>query len=125
MLTIDLDAPEPLYVQIVRGVKRAIARGDLAVGVRLPSVRQLAGDLAINLNTVARAYRQLEEEGFLRIRHGRGAVVVRDQLDDRTAARGRLREELSRALDQARLGGLTDRDLRKELRRVTKRALED
>ncbi len=119
MLTIDLDAPEPLYVQIVRGVKRAIARGEVAVGARLPSVRQLAGDLSINLNTVARAYRHLEDEGFLRVRQGRGAVVVRARLDDRPGARLRLTDELSRALVQARLGGLD----RREIERIVKREL--
>ena len=108
MLSVDLDDPTPMYVQIARGIKSAIARGAVAVGQRLPSVRQLAGDLAVNLNTVARAYRQLEEEGLLRVRQGRGARVVSDHVHGTpTNALFELERTLGQAFAQARLGGLT------------------
>jgi GntR family transcriptional regulator len=122
VITIDLDAPEPLHEQIVRGVRQSIARGLVRVGDRLPSVRQLAGDLAVNLNTVARAYRRLEDEGLVRVRHGQGVVVVSDQSadSDRTEAGDALDRALDAALSQARLRGLGAADLR----RAALRALE-
>lgn len=123
MLTIDLDAPEPLHEQIVRGLREAIARGKVRVGDRLPSVRQLAGDLAVNLNTVARAYRRLEEEGLLRVRHGQGAVVASDQVaaPDRREAVASLDRALDGALSEARLHGLADADLRRAADRALRR----
>ena len=75
-LTVDTNDKRPLYQQIVDGVKALIARGDLREGATLPSVRQVAGDLGVNLNTIAVAYRRLQEEGFLAIRHGTGTIVL-------------------------------------------------
>ena len=121
MLAIDLDSPEPLYEQIVRGLRRAIAGGAVRVGDRLPSVRQLAGDLSVNLNTVARAYRSLEDDGLVRVRHGQGAVVVSGQVPDavRPESLSGLEASLAQAFAEAILGGLSPADLR----RVTERAL--
>lgn len=123
MLTIDLDAPEPLHEQIVRGLRQAIARGAVRVGDRLPSVRQLAGDLGVNLNTVARAYRRLEEEGLLRVRHGQGAVVSSDQSSDagRDGAEADLDRALDAALSQARIRGLSPSALRAAADRALQR----
>ncbi len=107
MLTIDLDDSTPLYLQVSQGIQRAIAGGALRVGAKLPSVRQLAGDLAINLNTVARAYRQLEEQGLVRVRQGRGARVASDLVSgDRSAAEADLRRSLAQVFSEARLAGL-------------------
>ncbi len=74
-ITVDFEDKRPIYQQVVDGVKALIASGELREGMALPSVRQVAGDLGVNLNTVANAYRQLQEEGFLKVRHGSGAVV--------------------------------------------------
>ena len=75
-ITIDERDGRPLYRQVVDGIKELIARGELAAGSSLPPVRQVAADLGVNLNTIAFAYRQLQKEGLIRIRHGSGAVVV-------------------------------------------------
>ena len=64
-LTIDASDKRPLYQQIVDGVKALIASGVLREGMTLPSVRQVANDLGVNLNTIAVAYRQLQDEGLL------------------------------------------------------------
>ena len=74
-LTVNLDDKRPLYQQVVDGIKELIAGGELKEGAALPSVRQVAGDLGVNLNTIAAAYRQLQDEGFVAVRHGSGAVV--------------------------------------------------
>lgn len=75
VLTVDKDSEEPAYRQVARQVREMIAYGKLAAGGRLPPVRTIASDLGVNLNTVARAYRVLEEEGFVLIR-GRSKVEV-------------------------------------------------
>ena len=74
-LQIDPLAPEPLFRQICQGVKAAVARGRLKEGDRLPSVRELARELAINPNTVAKAYGELEHEGVIVRRQGAGCFV--------------------------------------------------
>jgi GntR family transcriptional regulator len=75
VLAMDRESEEPAYRQVARQVREMIAYGRLPAGRRLPSVRTLASDLGVNLNTVARAYRALEEEGFVVIR-GRSKVEV-------------------------------------------------
>lgn len=66
----------PIYEQIVRQIKFAVANSALQVGERVPSVRELAGRLAVNANTVARAYRDLQAEGVLRPIRGTGLAVT-------------------------------------------------
>lgn len=75
MFQVRPDAGEPIYVQLMRQIKHAVATGALAGGTQLPSVRQLAGELVINPNTVVRAYRELEELGLLEAVAGRGWFV--------------------------------------------------
>lgn len=93
---------QPIYQQLVRQVREGIARGDLKAEQQLPSVRQLSRDLVINPNTVARAYTELEREGLLSNRPGRGVFVAepRDELT-RDARRRRLLESLDRLLTEA------------------------
>lgn len=66
----------PVYLQLVEQVKHAIATGALQPGQQLPGVRPAAVDLVINPNTVVKAYRELEHEGFIEVRHGAGAFVA-------------------------------------------------
>ena len=73
---IDNASDRPVYLQIIDQVKRDIALGRLAREERLPTVRQLARQLAINPNTIAKAYRQLEQEGIIVTRAGAGAFVA-------------------------------------------------
>src|SRR3954463_12416264 len=75
LFAINLHDPLPLYAQLERGIKQAIASGRLAVGQQLPTVRQLAVDLKINANTVARVYAELEGQGILASRRGVGTFV--------------------------------------------------
>ncbi len=76
MLTIQTADPRPIYQQVADGIRELIARGELAEGTRLPPVRQLAADLGVNLNTIATAYRELQADGLLEVRHGSGTVVA-------------------------------------------------
>lgn len=72
---IDHSAPMPIYAQLERGIKFAIGTGKLRVGDQLPTVRQLAVDLKVNANTVAKVYAQLEHDGILETRRGVGTFV--------------------------------------------------
>lgn len=74
--TVDLTSHNPVYLQIIGQVKRAVANGSLKPGDQLPTVRQMAADLLVNFNTVARAYRLLDEEGVISTQHGRGTYIL-------------------------------------------------
>ncbi len=103
-VTIDERDSRPLYQQLVDEIKTLIARGELAQGTSLPPVRQVAADLGVNLNTVAFAYRRLQKEGLIRVRHGSGAVVISQTLAGNQE--DRLRSQLRTALTQLVLAGL-------------------
>ena len=77
-ITIVTSSPEPIYEQIVRQVQHGVAEGKLKPGDPLPTVRQLADDLEINRNTVARAYKLLEDRGVI-LTAGRRGTFVRDE----------------------------------------------
>lgn len=92
----------PLYQQLAQQIREALARGELQPGAGLPSVRQLSGELVVNPNTVARAYTELEREGLLVSRPGRGIYVAQPRNDlTRTARNRRLTEQLDRWLTEA------------------------
>ena len=77
-ISIVTSSPEPVYEQIVRQVQHGVAEGELKPGDALPTVRQLADDLQINRNTVARAYKLLEDRGVI-LTAGRRGTFVRDE----------------------------------------------
>ena len=109
MLSIRLDSDEPLADQIVRGLRSALARGDLTRGAELPPVRQLADDLGINLNTVARAYRVLQQSGLVHTARGRGTRVAANlevPAEPKAVALTRLRERVLTVLADGKLAGL-------------------
>jgi GntR family transcriptional regulator len=89
-LRIDLDSDVPAYRQIVDGLRILLVNGKLAPGSELPSVRRIAVDLGVHFNTVAEAYRTLADEGWLELRHGRGATVV--ERDAPAASAGKVTE---------------------------------
>ncbi|MEA3440404.1 MAG: GntR family transcriptional regulator [Chloroflexota bacterium] len=74
-IKIDFRSGEPIYTQIVNQIQQMVAEGDLKQGDQLPTVRQLATDLRVNFNTVARAYRILDEAGLISTQQGRGTYI--------------------------------------------------
>jgi GntR family transcriptional regulator len=104
-ITVDERDKRPLYRQVADEIKGLIAAGELPQDSSLPPVRQIAADLGVNLNTVAFAYRCLQKEGFIKIRHGSGARVTarinRQKADEQMQAQLRL------ALTDLILAGLT------------------
>lgn len=103
-LTIDIDDRRPIYLQVAEGIKALIAGGHLEEGAPLPPVRQLAADLGVNLNTIAVAYRSLQSEGLIHVKHGSGAVVASRTATERSD--DELRRPLRSALTQLVLAGL-------------------
>jgi len=86
---LDLHSGVPVYRQIIDQVRSAMALGSLTAGDQLPTVRQLAVDLAINPNTVMRAYRELELSGLLETHQGTGTFVAQKKLERKDAERER------------------------------------
>ena len=84
LITIDSADPRPLYLQVADGIKELIARDKLSEGAPLPPVRQLAADLGVNLNTIAAAYRELQKDGLIAIKHGSGCFIASRTTDRRT-----------------------------------------
>lgn len=93
-LSIDPKSGVPFYRQIVERVKFGIARGVLAPGQQLPTVRQLATDLSVNPNTVVRAYRQMEIEGVLSTQQGSGTFVSTQKPDIDDLERSRMLDQI-------------------------------
>ena len=110
-LTIDRGLEDPVYEQVADQVRRLVASGALGPGTALPSVRQLAGDLGVNLNTIARAYRLLESEGFLVIRDRAGVTVAAPAEEIEHSARAKLLDEMRTTLARLRQAGMTTDDL--------------
>jgi len=75
IIKLEMTKDTPLYEQLKQSIVGAIATGDLQPGEPLPSVRQLAADLSVNMHTVAKAYNQLKDEGFVTVHRKKGAVV--------------------------------------------------
>jgi len=99
---IDNASDRPVYQQIIDQIKRDIALGRLAKDEKLPTVRQLAKQLAINPNTIAKAYRQLEQEGIIATKPGAGAFVANLDSNLSRAVRKKLvSEELERIAVEA------------------------
>lgn len=76
---LDHHSGEPIYRQIVEAIKLLVARGELAEGAKLPSIRELANELKINARTVVKAYEKLDGAGLVVMQHGRGVFVTAPQ----------------------------------------------
>jgi len=100
------------YLQIVRQVKDALRLGTLDVGDQLPTVREVVADLAVNPNTVAKAYRDLEREGLVVARQGRGTFVASTLAAASLEYHAELRQELELWLERALRAGLDEDSIR-------------
>lgn len=107
VIEVDFRSEEPLYQQILQQIYARVHTGDLNPGAQLPTVRQLAAELGVNFNTVARAYRLLNNRGVISTQQGRGTFVLEApaQASDPAHHRAALHSLTRRYLDQAiRLG---------------------
>ncbi|HVX30369.1 MAG TPA: GntR family transcriptional regulator, partial [Nitrolancea sp.] len=99
------------YLQIVQQVRHALRLGLLREGDQLPTVKAVVASLAINPNTVLKAYKELEHSGLVAARPGIGTFVTKTLSDTTLAAHGPLRQELQRWLERARRAGLDDESI--------------
>jgi GntR family transcriptional regulator len=99
------------YMQLIQQVRRAMRLGLLSEGDQLPTVKDVVARVAINPNTVLKAYRELEHEGLVSPRPGLGTFVTRTLTDETMAAHGPLRAQLQRWLASARAAGLDDESI--------------
>lgn len=104
----------PLYLQLVEHLKHSIATGAIRAGEQLPSVRKMAEDLLINPNTVVRAYRDLETEEIVELRHGSG-VFVRESVAARTDLMKKAEPIVRSAIDRLEALDLEEDDIRRLL----------
>ena len=104
----------PIYLQLMEQIKHAIETGALAPGDQLPGIRPLAEELVINPNTVAKAYRELEHEGVIELRHGAGAFVSGQAGRQKAADAVRAAQPIvAAAIERLRGRGLTDEEIRR------------
>ncbi|HZP47716.1 MAG TPA: GntR family transcriptional regulator [Vicinamibacterales bacterium] len=104
----------PIYLQLMEQVKHAIETGALRPGEQLPGIRPLAEELVVNPNTIAKAYRELEHEGVLELRHGAGAFVSAQARDKKASDRLRgAQPVVSGTIEKLRARGLTDEEIRR------------
>lgn len=119
MAVVDVDPRDatPIYAQLDRGLRAAIAAGRLRPGDQLPTVRQLAVELRVNANTVARVYTDLERSGVLETRRGVGSFIRAspDQARPRKEHDRRLRAFATRVLADASAAGFTPEELIAEI----------
>jgi len=120
---VDSRSPTPIYAQLDRSIRAAIATGALEAGMQLPTVRQLAVELSINANTVARVYAQLERDGILETRRGVGTFVreVPTPQAARSHRERELRELIKRFIGDAAMLGFTLPELLIQLRNEEKK----
>jgi DNA-binding transcriptional regulator YhcF (GntR family) len=104
----------PIYLQLMEQVKHAIETGALRAGEQLPGIRPLAEELVINPNTVAKAYRELEHEGVIELRHGAGAFVSQAAASARMTDKLRAAQPVvAAAVERLRSRGVTDDEIRR------------
>ncbi len=121
MFRVQPGSGEPIYQQLAQRVKHSVATGVLSAGDQLPTVRELAAELVINPNTVARAYRELERDGVLESVRARCTFVRTGQpLRVKAERRRRLAPALERLIAEGRTLGFEDTKLVAALERVLK-----
>ena len=104
----------PIYLQLMEQVKHSIETGALRPGEQLPGIRPLAEELVINPNTVAKAYRELEHEGVIELRHGAGAFVSANAQAKKVTEKLRAGQVIvAAAVDKLHARGVTDDEIRR------------
>ena len=119
-IVLDMRSEAPIYVQIVEQVRQRVSTGELRPGDQLPTVRQLATELRVNFNTVARAYRLLDEAGLISTQQGRGTYIWEGPTEETLKQlKKKSLEELTRNyLDETSRLGYSLKDILEELKRI-------
>jgi GntR family transcriptional regulator len=126
-LRINFSSGVPIYLQLMEQIKHAVETGAIRVGEQLPTIRSVAEELTMNPNTVARAYRELEGEGVVEVRHGAGVFVAGPRRSSsKTVEIRKAGEVLRTAMEKGMALGLSESELRRvfeeELSRLQEKA---
>ena len=119
------DSGVPAYLQLVQQTKQALRMGLLAVGDQLPTVKEVVAQVAVNPNTVTRAYRELEHEGLVEGRQGVGTFVCRRPEGPPPGTQARLARSLDKWVQTARSEGLDDESIQAMVRATLRAHLEE
>ncbi len=125
MIQVDLRSRTPLYLQIVQNIKTNIISGDLQADEKLPSVRELSAELVINPNTIQKAFRMLEQEGFLYSLPGKGNYVMELKTAKVKEQQERVLKEIAAAVEKAYRLGLRREEICSYLDRAEKEENND
>ncbi|HEY3743395.1 MAG TPA: GntR family transcriptional regulator [Bryobacteraceae bacterium] len=112
IIRVNPSSATPIYLQLMEQIKHAIETCALQAGEQLPTMRKLAVELVINPNTVIRAYRELEREGIVEIRHGSGAFVS-ESATRRTKISLKAQSVMQSAVDRLTAAGLSEDEIRR------------
>ncbi|MEJ0098318.1 MAG: GntR family transcriptional regulator [Pseudomonadota bacterium] len=125
LVVISQADPRPLYLQVKEQIRHRIAVGELKSGEEIPSIRQLAVDIRVSVITIKRAYMELEMEGVIQTRHGRGSCVAENVDLSNSLKEEELDQHLAAAVGAATLLHLTEDELIKRLRRIRRDKKDD
>src|SRR5581483_2881761 len=124
MFVISLTDNRPMYLQIMEQIKQRIAVGNWASGQAIPSIRQLAADIGVSVITVKRAYLELEREGVIVTRQGKGCFVASDAEVGTRIREQELAQHLEQAARSAALLGISQKNLEKRIRAIYDRVAD-
>jgi len=125
MFVISQADKRPMYLQIMEQMKQRIAVGDWAAGQAIPSIRQLAVDIGVSVITVKRAYLELEREGVIVTRQGKGCFVASDSDVGARIREQELAQHLEQAVRSAALLGVSQKNLEKRIRAIYGRVSDE
>ena len=117
-LEIDFASDQPIYEQIRRGIIKSLSQNDLKYGEALPSVRQLASDIGVNLHTVNKAYKMLEEDGIIVMDRRFGSKIVDKTKDISESQKKKVKEELDFIIALAKVKNIEKSDLNRLIENI-------
>ena len=118
MVHLDYRDARPIYIQIVDGFRKQILAGALQPGEKLPSVRELAGELSINPNTIQRAYREMEAAGYIQTIPGKGCFVAEDAKQLLGSYKRKQLEQLEQKVHEWKLAGIPLQEIEQCIRQA-------
>ena len=125
MFVISQTDKRPMYLQIMEQMKQRIAIGDWGMGQAIPSIRQLAADIGVSVITVKRAYLELEREGVIVTRQGKGCFVASDSDLGTRIREQELAQHLEQAVRSAAMMGVSQKNLEKRIRAIYDRVNDE
>ena len=121
-ISLDFGSSDPIYVQIVNQVREQLTTGELKPGDQLPTVRQLASELRVNFNTIARAYRLLDEAGLISTQRGRGTYLLEhdEQRSEEAIRKETIEEQLGKTIQSLIRKGYSREDIQRTIESILK-----